>query len=312
MQAGRQTLGQQFILYNGPLFIGSILNWGLLGILVLQVYIYSRAGYRDNKWIRALVGTIFVLDILQTIFATHCVWNILILGWGDPTVFAHPPWTSATFPIMSGLIGSLVQTFFAWRIWVLQKTRLAMCTAILIVLIALMQCISGIVFSIRTLFIDILNINSLRSGVIVWLVGALACDVIIVVAMLIILYDARRPPIFERTLDLIDKLTIRTVHSGAVTAVAATVELVLFLVAPENFMHDTPVLFLGKLYSNILMANLNGRLKNDSTYASSAGLNTFMNGPGSIITHDIRDVPFDCHDEPSPSGSSGVVNLFKP
>ncbi|KAF8067794.1 hypothetical protein FPV67DRAFT_1157671 [Lyophyllum atratum] len=287
-----QSLGSQYILYNGPLFIGTMFNWALFGVVALQVYIYSSSGFKDSKWIRGLVGTIFVLDILQTIFATHCVWQLVILGWGDPSVFAFPPWTSVTFPIMSGIIGALVQMFFAWRIWILQNNLLGRCIAVCIVLIALMQCSSGIVFAIRSAFIDILEIDKLHPGIIVWLVGAFTCDIIIVVAMLSILHSAKKPN-FEGTNRLIDRLMIQAVHSGAITAVAALVELILFLVAPDNFMHDCPVLFLGKLYSNVLLANLNGRRKNDTSYSTVFDSKQLSSRTGVIDVDSARFAPSD-------------------
>jgi hypothetical protein len=53
--------------------------------------------------IDSVVAFIFLLDILQTVFATHAVWGLLILGWGDASLFAFPPWTAFTFPVFSGI-----------------------------------------------------------------------------------------------------------------------------------------------------------------------------------------------------------------
>jgi len=254
------------IISNGPLFIGSIFNWALFGTETIQLYMYHRAGFKDAAWIRGFVGASYTLDLLQTVFATHCVWYLLVLHWGDGAVFAAAPWTAATFPITAGLSAVITQVFFAWRIWTLKPHWLARSVAVLIFLVGLMQCLSGIVFGVRSSFTSTLELATIRSGCIVWLAGAAACDILIVGAMLFILHSAKTLPAFESTINLIDRLMIQTVHSGAVTAVAAIIELVLFLVFPDNFLYSAIVLFLGKLYTNVLLANLNGRRRHDRSY----------------------------------------------
>ncbi|KAF5351424.1 hypothetical protein D9758_013524 [Tetrapyrgos nigripes] len=237
--------GDPFLLFTGPLFIGTILNWALLGGLTVQAYVYYNSRHRDSKWIQVLVATCIVLDIVQTIFATHSSWGILILGWGDPAALAAPPWTAYTFPVMCGI---------------------AKAAAVLTALLALAQFIAGFVGSIKAATVNILDIGSLTPVFTVWLAGSFAVDILIAICMLSILHSSKSN--FGPTNNLIDQLMIRVIHSGAITAVAAGVELILYLTMSQTFVHDTPALFLGKLYSNVLLANLNTRQKNDDTYSS--------------------------------------------
>nr|GAT51581.1 predicted protein [Mycena chlorophos] len=58
---------------------------------------------------------------------------------------------------------------------------------------------------------------------------------------------------------LITKLIFHAIETGAVTTIAAGVELGLFLTHGENLMHEAPAFLLGKLYSNVVLATLNGR-----------------------------------------------------
>ncbi|KAF8147602.1 hypothetical protein K438DRAFT_1779926 [Mycena galopus ATCC 62051] len=253
--------GEPFLLLTGPLFIGSIFNWSLLGTLVIQTYVYYSSGYKDSKWIKGLVISTLSLDIVQTVFATHAVWQILILGWGNPATFTELPWTAYTFPVMSGIVAALVQFFFSWRIWVLGSNKIAYIVAIVIDLVAVMQMVSGLV-----------------AGIQVWLSGSFGADVLIVVSMLWILHQNKGG--IAATNGLIDRLTVRVVHSGAVTAVAAGVELILFIRLSTTFVHDTP-------YSNVLLANLNTRRRNDNTYSSG------------VITVNSSDLPmFNINERP--------------
>ncbi|KAF8884269.1 hypothetical protein CPB84DRAFT_1850694 [Gymnopilus junonius] len=269
---------------------GSILNWAFLGTVTIQVYLYATSGFKDSNWIRGLGMCSHPIIEMKWISANTLVGTLVILGWGNPAGLDFPPWTSTTFPIMSGIIGALVQIFFAWRIWVLKKNYWAGFTSIIIILVALMQCISGTTFAIRSAFINILDIAELHPRIIVWLVGAFTADIIIVFAMLYILHSSKTPN-FVATNRLIDRLMFQTIHSGAITAAAALVELILFLIAPNNFMHDTIALFLGKLYSNVLLANLNGRRKNDTTY-STVYDSMYLSSRGQVFnsstTHFVR------------------------
>ncbi|KAJ7773738.1 hypothetical protein DFH07DRAFT_140885 [Mycena maculata] len=258
--------GEPFLLLTGPLFIGSLFNWSLLGTLVIQTYVYYSSGYKDSKWIKGLVISTLSLDIVQTVFATHAVWQILILGWGNPETFTELPWTAYTFPVMSGTVAALVQFFFSWRIWVLGRTKIAYIVAIVIDLVAVMQMTSGLAAGIQTAFIPIEKVGELAPQFTIWLAGSFGADVLIVVSMLWILHQNKGG--IAATNGLIDRLTVRVVHSGAVTAIAAGVELVLFIRMSTTFVHDTPALFLGKLYSNVLLANLNTRRRNDTTYST--------------------------------------------
>ncbi|KAJ7056065.1 hypothetical protein C8F01DRAFT_1373065 [Mycena amicta] len=296
--------GEAFLLLTGPLFIGSLFNWSLLGTLVIQTYVYYSSGYKDSKWIKGLVISTLCLDIVQTVFATHAVWQILILGWGNPATFVELPWTAYTFPVMSGTVAALVQFFFAWRIWALGANKIAYAIAIAIDLIAVMQMIAGLVGGIQTAFISIENVGDLRPQFTasciclrytntdphqIWLSGSFGADVLIVGSMLWILHQNKGG--IAATDGLIDRLTVRVVHSGAVTAVAAGVELVLYTLMASTFVHDTPALFLGKLYSNVLLANLNTRRRNDNTYSSGVAISNSVSFNHAMYTFSQRPGP---------------------
>ncbi|KAF7367191.1 hypothetical protein MSAN_00979100 [Mycena sanguinolenta] len=277
--------GEPFLLLTGPLFIGSLFNWSLLGTLVIQTYIYYSSGFKDSKWIKGLgwrtaiprqiftdtfaVIVTLSLDIVQTVFTIHAVWQILILGWGNPATFVELPWTAYTFPVMSGAVAALVQFFFSWRIWVLGRNKIAYVVAIVIDLVAVMQMVSGLVAGIQTAYIPIERVGELTpqfTASNIWLAGSFSADVIIVVSMLWILHVNKGG--IAATDGLIDRLMVRVIHSGAITAVAAGVELILYKRLSSTFVHDTPALFLGKLYSNVLLANLNTRRRTDNTYST--------------------------------------------
>jgi len=131
-----------------------------------------------------------------------------------------------------------------------------------------MQCSSAIVFGIQSLSVSTVKLAAIRSACIVWGVGAATCDILIVGTMLFILHSAKRLAGSQKTAGIIDRLMIQTVNSGAVTAIISFVGLALFVVFPTNFVFSTTTLFGGKLYPIVLLANLNRRGKDDSSFGT--------------------------------------------
>jgi hypothetical protein len=46
---------------------------------------------------------IFLLDTIQTVFATAETWDMLVLNWGNPDIVVHPFWAGGVLPMLSGL-----------------------------------------------------------------------------------------------------------------------------------------------------------------------------------------------------------------
>ncbi|KAJ6494344.1 hypothetical protein C8R45DRAFT_176316 [Mycena sanguinolenta] len=153
--------------------------------------------------------------------------------------------------------------FFAWRIYVVKGSNPYIRIVIaLIVMTAWMQSLSAIVNGIRYAFTpQITDQIQLAIGVKIWLIGSFVCDILIAVTMSGILWHARVQTPWKTTDSMMTKLIYHTVETGAVTALAAGIELVLFLVYPATSLDDTPAFLLGKLYSNVVLATLNSRTK---------------------------------------------------
>ncbi|KAJ7649047.1 hypothetical protein DFH06DRAFT_1208866 [Mycena polygramma] len=251
-----------YLFFTGPILVGTQLNWALLGVLTLQIYNFYCNFPNERVGIKALVYWLFFLDLAQTAFTSHFAFGILVTGWGDPNVFAHLPWSSCSIPVLAGLVSFSVQLFFAWRIYVLEgdKSRYVLAICVLIVVVGLMQSLSAIVNGIRYAFSSQLSdILQLVIGVKIWLIGSAVCDVVIALTMITILTRYRRMTPWKKSDNVITKLIYNTVETGAITAIAAIVEVILFLLYPQYFFHETPGFILGKMYSNVVLATLNSR-----------------------------------------------------
>ncbi|KIJ24702.1 hypothetical protein M422DRAFT_274451, partial [Sphaerobolus stellatus SS14] len=81
--------------------------------------------------------------------------------------------------------------------------------------------------------------------------------------------------------DVVNKIIVLTIQSGAITALFALLDFVLFLAIPSstaNFLVDFP---LSKLYSNSLLSTLNARVGWSNTLGDRRHQDNVLFGPGS-------------------------------
>ncbi|KAK7462792.1 hypothetical protein VKT23_007374 [Stygiomarasmius scandens] len=277
---------------TGPIFIGAILNWLLLGTLSVQVYIYSLECRDDRRAIKAVVYFLCLGDLIQTGLATDYAWQTLVNHWGDPTILVEVPRTSLSLSFINPILSAVVQIFFAWRLWYLMPGGFyGKIFPVLIVLVALMQCLSALIASIRfTVTSDLSQLPALAAGFTVWLAGSFVADILIAMCMVFVLKRAQSQTVTKRTETLVTRLLLNAVNTGAVTAVAAFIDLILFVVYKDNNFHQVPAFLLGKLYTNVLLANLNARSQN-----KDLGMDTQINTTVS--------------EEEQPKGSSESIQL---
>ncbi|KAJ7055836.1 hypothetical protein C8F01DRAFT_447206 [Mycena amicta] len=261
----------QFEVLTAPMLAGTQANWLLLGTLTLQVYKFQVCFPKERWWIKAMVYTLFILECTQTGVTSHFAYSLLVVGWGDPTVFSKLPWSSLATPIFTGITSATVQIFFAWRIYTLKGEHLwAKLVCVVIVLLALMSSLAAFIsdglFAVTT---EVSKLLELMSGVKVWLIGAAVCDVLITLTMLVILTQYRMKTPWKRTDSIITKLIYHVIETGAITSVVAIIDVVLFILYSQTNLHQTPAFMLGKLYTNVLLATLNTR----AVMGTPSGLN---------------------------------------
>ncbi|KAF8152802.1 hypothetical protein K438DRAFT_1987814 [Mycena galopus ATCC 62051] len=274
-----------FVLFTGPILVGTQLNWALLGVLLLQVFGFYRRFSKERTGIKALVCWLLFLDLAQTAFTSHFAFEALASRWGDPAVFVQLPWSSCSIPVLTGLISASVQIFFAWSVYFFDKSRTSLSSSHwlvrriyaleghknryifgvcgLIVILALMQGLSAVVNGVREgISSQLADFLQLVIGVKIWLIGSAVCDVVIAGTMIFILTKYRKMTPWKKTDTIITKLIYHTVETGAVTAIIAILDMVLFLIYPQYLFHVVPSFILGKIYSNVVLATLNARTIN--------------------------------------------------
>ncbi|KAF9254594.1 hypothetical protein L218DRAFT_1082259, partial [Marasmius fiardii PR-910] len=135
------SIPPEIVKLTGPIYLGNLFNWGLFGALSIQTYIYY-LGFPNDRWIpKTMVGTVYVLELVQTVLATKDGFDYFGAGWGDMNALDEVGLMWFSIPVMTCILSCLVQFFFAWRIWIISRS---IYVPIVICIMSLVQVAGGL------------------------------------------------------------------------------------------------------------------------------------------------------------------------
>jgi len=262
-----------------------MLSWFLYGILLTQTYVYAQSFPNDTKKLKCLVYSTFALSTIQTALASADGFHWYAAGYGDMRVLIDPFISPLDVPILDGLLAFIVQSFFCWRIWVLQKS---IWLPILVVLVSMASLGGAIAEGIGGFQLgDLTRLDELTIQASIWLGGAALADTLIAVIMTWLLLRARTRSEYTQTDTLLVRIVRLTVETNSVTASVAIVQLVVVLTVngSNSTVSGAFGYILGKLYANTLMAVLNNRI-----YMTRKGMTPHISlgeeiSMGEIVSH---------------------------
>ncbi|KAF5331450.1 hypothetical protein D9758_016345 [Tetrapyrgos nigripes] len=269
------SVPEDIILITGPVLVGSLLSYLLMGSLIVQLYIYYMSFPNDGIFVKFTVYSVFIFDLISTIAITESAWLMLIPGWGRPENLHLVDWGFTTVPLWNALSSAIVQVYFGYRVWTLgnlhgnnefERTFWKGMTA-LIFAVSFTQVIGAIVSTARFFPLnDIFLISICYPSTATWLSASAIADVLITTSMTVLLSKAmsrtRKDHVSDSTRQtdaLLTKIIRNTIETAAVTAGAAVLELIFFFRLPNTAIHIAIALVLSKLYTNTLLAALNAR-----------------------------------------------------
>lgn len=266
---------------------GLAFNWGLQGTLCAQIYFYYTSFSKDTTTLKIFVGALFLAEWLQTIFTTIGILHDVSLSF----FMLVELWElyRQVVPVVSGIIATAVQIFYAWRISVLSDWKSFRYLAAMITLVAvgsLVTCITATVLGLDvvTLVVSpqmpVYKYLASISPVLVWLSLTAFVDIVIAILMTILLYRIQSHSV--ATAGLKTSLIQYTITSGAITASVALVAFALYMtdvlasdlafrgvnnLGPYNSwavnypgpLSICPILVMSKLYANTALFGLNNR-----------------------------------------------------
>ncbi|KAK7055537.1 WD-repeats-region domain-containing protein [Favolaschia claudopus] len=215
---------------HGPMFLG-------------YIYLYMTT---YKRWVAVLM----LADTLNTGFMIAYLYQSLVVHFDDLAYLAKANWD----PAMTGIIGAMVQLFYAWRIHTLTGS---VWVVGLIGVCALTNAFGGLATASAIAFVpEFDHFQQFQVTVICWLMSAAVGDVIITTTLVSFFRKHRTG--CSATDSKVDQIIRLTIQTGMITSLCSVVDLGLFL-GDSSGMHLLFNLPLAKLYSNSLMSSLNAR-----------------------------------------------------
>ncbi|KAF8198501.1 hypothetical protein BJ912DRAFT_951596 [Pholiota molesta] len=248
-------------LLYGPMLIGVYFNMILYGVLLVQTYHYYLTYKRDAPWIKILVFYLFCVETVNTACDMAFLFQPLIDRFGLPEATEYFPTMFAAEPIVIVFVSTPIQIFFAWRIYLLTKSKIL---ATIVSVLSLISMGGGVWTTVMIIKIKLFSRKpELHFPALTWFLAASIADVLITGVLVFTL--SKRKTGFVATDDAISKIIRMTVQTGLLTALFAIGDVVFFMSLPHTALNFVWDLALSKLYANCLLSTLNARLSIQET-----------------------------------------------
>ncbi|KAJ6494990.1 hypothetical protein DFH09DRAFT_1337448 [Mycena vulgaris] len=224
-------LAPTFGIWMVALFFMSI----LLGMGILQVYLYFLWYHKDSWGIKGTVILITLLEVLQTALFFSATYTLLIDGFSDLNGLGVIPWQATTQLLLLYISTFVAQSYFAHCIYMLQQKRLLF--PLIIVGLSFVGLGGGIAQFILTSKIEhFRDLPETSAATNTQAALSLTGDILITVG-----------------------LEFNPINRGVLTMVTAALNMILFLTQPGTFYFMFVLLISGKFYMNSMVAMLNTR-----------------------------------------------------
>jgi len=243
---------------TAPLLIGELFGTYLFGILTVQLYLYHLSFPRDAKYIKCLVYSVFILDLASTVMCVADAYHWFASGFENIAALNDIFLSGFDTPMIGAFLAAIVQCFYCYRLWTLNKYTLPIC--ILIVMIAIAQVVAGIYGAVIAHIAGTFSVASAKGlpAAYVVFVGAAAADILIAVTMTILLTRSRKKT-HVKTDFIIRRIINLTVETNLLSSTLAVLTVILLVGVPGTNYFTAPSIILGRVYSNSLLLLLNNR-----------------------------------------------------
>ncbi|KAI0741008.1 hypothetical protein C8Q76DRAFT_208829 [Earliella scabrosa] len=235
------TLGPLGLLSNlptldetyGAVLLGSFGGLLLYGVLLHQAYRYARVYPHDRLVIKCFVLSVLILDSIICFVSIHTCYAYLVSNYFNPLALLRGIWSLEIQPLLAGFALLVCQSFFALRVYLLDKRHRALVVvSLLLTFVAVGFAIAGTVIAFR--FHTFLEYERFY-----WIDSA-ACATAIVsdslTAGVLIITLRRRRTGFKQTDTLLNTLILYTINTGLLTGIINTLALIFALIRPNNMI----------------------------------------------------------------------------
>jgi len=240
---------------TAPILFGPMINWGLYGVLCVQTYVYSY-NFPDDRWyLKALAYSVFLVETVQTALTGADVYFWFMAGFGNVERLKDSNFSPIDSPTIDAFISLIVQGFFCYRIWTLNKRALWIC--LLIAVLAIVQAIGAAWGGIKSATLGTYSV--VKPGQYLWLITSALADILIALVMT---FQLRKMSAHDGRYSnhVVPRVVRLTIETNTLTAGVALLSFVLYVAFPNEIYYTCPTGVIGKLYSNTLFVTFNNRI----------------------------------------------------
>ncbi|KAK4703613.1 hypothetical protein P7C70_g2608, partial [Phenoliferia sp. Uapishka_3] len=266
----------------GCFVAGTMLSCVAFGVNAAQGWTYYSTFPNDRRLYFLLVTGLLSLDLAHTVFSCWTVYDATVSHFGNLAHLAKAPWMFAVDPLMTGIVASVVQFFYAYRVYVMSKRGFAL--PLVICTFSAIQLGFACGGTAQIFHLQYYSkFQSWTYGVTIWLVCAAVADLFIT-GSLVYYLQRRKENVLQATSSVCQKLTTLIIQTNGLTAACAVIDAILFATLSTSW-HVTVNLCLIKLYINSVLVSLNARADLErallrSVASSAAGSPTLMTPSG--------------------------------
>jgi len=242
-----------------PGFIGFIICLWLYGATLSQTIFYFRSFPGDGRITKSLVCFLCAADTIHVYLLSHMFWNFLVHGRSIGfSILLRLPWQLTTSFIVAWFVTTVVQCFFALRVWKVSNKNWLLVSIISLSSVA--QLGAGIAFSTHLIIVGdpfsaFDHVGELCGRI--ELVCCLVCDMTISASL--VYYFTIYSIDVGRSKHILQNLIMLSVNMGLLLYLVTVITFILFHVDAGTFVSLGPQFILSKLYVNSLLATLNSR-----------------------------------------------------
>ncbi|KAI0061313.1 hypothetical protein BV25DRAFT_775065 [Artomyces pyxidatus] len=288
----------------GAMFIGLVIDSVLYGIMTFQTYYFFNSDERDRLSLRLLILLLWCLDTFQLILVCHAMYHFLILHYGQPGVLEYSVWSLDLEVAPTVLITFIVRCFFTVRLWHLSQQNIMLITAVMVFSFAqlgLGLVICGLSFKKKAFD----QLPHYEIPVALQQASAVVADILISGPLVYYLHKSKTG--VTRTNSLINQLIVWSVNTALVTGVIELAQLVVWVGMTRTLIFIPFHFILAKLYTNCMLAMLNGRQKLRETFEGHSPVNTSMIIAPDVLTAHTTQITF----PPTSQGSLSASTASK-
>jgi len=242
---------------TAPLIVGEMLGTYLFGVLTVQFYFYHLNFPRDPKFMKWLVNVVFIMDLAATAMCFADMYHWFGTGFGNIIALNDIFLSGFDTPMIGAFIAALVQGFYCFRLWTINKYTLPVC--IVVILLGLAQVVAGIYGAVLahlgSTFSDVGP--KVKPAAYTLNIASAVADVLIAGTMTVVLTMSRKK-IHPQTDFIVKRIINLTIETNLASTSLAVVTVALMIALPGDYF-TAPSIVLSRVYSNSLLLLLNNR-----------------------------------------------------